>query len=128
MPHRAALTATLFVLKTGVPWEDLPAEMGCGCGMMCWRRLHGWHQAGVWAELHRVLLGRLDAAGQLDWSRAALDSVSVAAKKGTCNGAEPNGPRQAGTNSYSRRFFYGRPGCNRRTRSLNMPDGVSPYA
>ena len=47
VPHRAALTGILFVLKTGMPWEDLPAEMGCGCGMTCWRRLHEWHLLGV---------------------------------------------------------------------------------
>ena len=88
VPHRATLTGILFVLKTGVPWEDRPAEMGCVCGMTCWRRLHEWHQLGVWANLHRVLLERLEAAGQLDWSRAALDSPSVPAKKGACNRAE----------------------------------------
>jgi transposase len=27
---RAALTGILFVLKSGLPWEMLPAEMGCG--------------------------------------------------------------------------------------------------
>ena len=81
VPHRAALTGILFVLRTGLPWEYLPAEMGCGSGMTCWRRLHAWHQAGVWDALHRVLLERL-AAGQLDWSRASLDSTSVPAKKG----------------------------------------------
>lgn len=81
VPHRAALTGILFVLKTGLPWEYLPAEMGCGSGMTCWRRLHEWQQAGVWAALHRVLLERLEA-GQLDWSRASLDSTSVSAKKG----------------------------------------------
>ena len=35
---RAALTGILFVLKTGIPWEYLPAEMACGSGMTCWRR------------------------------------------------------------------------------------------
>ena len=30
---RKALTGILFVLKTGLPWEDLPWEMGCGCGI-----------------------------------------------------------------------------------------------
>jgi transposase len=30
---RAALTGILFVLETGIPWEYLPAEMGCGSGM-----------------------------------------------------------------------------------------------
>ena len=37
---RAALTGILFVLRTGIPWEYLPRELGCGSGMTCWRRLH----------------------------------------------------------------------------------------
>ncbi|WP_020476110.1 IS5/IS1182 family transposase, partial [Zavarzinella formosa] len=45
---REALTGILFVLKTGIPWQELPAEMGCGCGMTCWRRLQEWQAAGVW--------------------------------------------------------------------------------
>ena len=52
---RKALTGILFVLKAGIPWEDLPYEMGCGCGMTCWRRLRDWHQAGVWQRLHEAL-------------------------------------------------------------------------
>ena len=79
---RAALTGILFVLRSGLPWEMLPAEMGCGSGMSCWRRLRDWHAAGVWAALHRVLLERLGAAGQIDWRRAALDSAYMAAKRG----------------------------------------------
>ncbi|WP_139234284.1 transposase, partial [Methylobacterium pseudosasicola] len=68
--NRAALTGILFVLRSGVPWEMLPAEMGCGCGMSCWRRLRDWQAAGVWARLHQVLLERLHGAGEIDWSRA----------------------------------------------------------
>ena len=30
--HRPALTGIVFVLKTGIPWQDLPTEMGCGSG------------------------------------------------------------------------------------------------
>ena len=48
---RAALTGILFVLKTGIPWEYLPAELGWGCGMTCWRRLRDWQKAGVFAQL-----------------------------------------------------------------------------
>ena len=47
-PNRQCLTGILFVLKTGIQWEDLPQEMGCGCGMTCWRRLRDWEEAGVW--------------------------------------------------------------------------------
>ncbi len=42
---RRALIGILFVLKTGIPWEDLPREMGCGSGMTCWRRLRDWQRA-----------------------------------------------------------------------------------
>lgn len=79
---RAALTGILFVLRTGLPWEYLPMEMGCGSGMTCWRRLRDWQEAGVWDELHRVLLKRLNIAGEIDWERACLDSAAVPAKKG----------------------------------------------
>lgn len=58
---RAALTGILFVLKTGVPWEYLPRELGCGSGMTCWRCLHEWMQAGVWQNVHEAILRRLRA-------------------------------------------------------------------
>ena len=79
---RAVLTGILFVLKSGLPWEMLPKEMGCGCGMTCWRRLRDWQTTGVWAQLHRVLLDRLGRANAVDWSRCAVDSAAVAAKRG----------------------------------------------
>ena len=79
---RAALTGILFVLKSGIPWEMLPREMGCGSGMTCWRRLKEWHEAGVWKRLRRTLLDRLGEANEIDWERASLDSASVAAPGG----------------------------------------------
>nr|WP_280142642.1 transposase [Methylobacterium gossipiicola] len=91
--NRAALTGILFVLRSGLPWEMLLAEMGCGSGMSCWRRLRDWQAAGVWARLHPVLLERLHAAGEIDWRRASLDSASVPAKKG---GLPPARTRRTG--------------------------------
>ena len=87
IPHRAALTGILFVLKSGVPWEMLPQEMGCGSGMTCWRRLRDWQEAGVWEALHRVLLDRLGEDDRIDWSRASLDSASIPAKRGVKSSA-----------------------------------------
>ncbi len=79
---RQVLTGILFVLKTGIPWEDLPQEMGCGSGMTCWRRLRDWDQGGVWDRLHRLLLDRLRQADRIDWSRAVVDSASLRAVLG----------------------------------------------
>jgi transposase len=89
VPDRACLTGLVFVLKTGLPWEYLPREMGCGSGMTCWRRLHAWAEAGVWHRLHQVLLERLAGAGQIDWSRASLDSATVPAKRGATRSGQP---------------------------------------
>jgi len=79
VPDRNALTGILFVLRTGIPWELLPQEMGCGSGMTCWRRLNKWQQAGIWEKIHRVLLKRLRAVDKIDLSRAVVDSGSVRA-------------------------------------------------
>ena len=79
---RACLSGIIFVLKSGIPWEMLPPELGCGSGVTCWRRLGDWQEAGVWDRLHRALLDRLGEADRLDWSRASLDSASIPAKRG----------------------------------------------
>jgi transposase len=89
LPNRVVLTGILFVLKTGIAWEDLPQEMGCGSGMTCWRRLRDWQKAGLWDKIHQVLLSKLRQADQIDFSRAVVDSASVRAVFG--------GPKQAQT-------------------------------
>jgi transposase len=80
--NREALTGILFVLRTGIPWEYLPQEMGCGCGMTCWRRLRDWQAAGVWQRLHELLLAELNGADKIDWSRAVVDSAMLRAMCG----------------------------------------------
>lgn len=70
------------MLHTGIQWEYLPQELGFGSGMTCWRRLRDWNEAGVWQQLHEVLLAELNAAARLDWSRAVVDSSHVRAIKG----------------------------------------------
>src|SRR5918998_273966 len=82
IPPRATLTGILFVLRSGIPWELLPKEMGCGSGVTCWRRLRDWQDAGVWEGLHRTLLNQCGIADEIDWSRACVDSRLVPAKRG----------------------------------------------
>ena len=69
--------ASLFVLCTvGVLASG---TKGFGSGMTCWRRLHDWNDAGVWTRFHESLLAELNAAGQLDWSRAVVDGSHLRA-------------------------------------------------
>ncbi len=71
LDYRKILTGILFVLKTGIAWDDLPADLGCGCGKTCRSYLQAWQQAGVWRQLHAVLLAELNGADAIDWERAA---------------------------------------------------------
>ncbi len=78
---RVCFTGILFVLKTGIAWEDFPCEMGC-CGMTLLNRLRQWQKAGVWDAMHRVMLDKLRAAGSIDFSRVIVDSASIRAMHG----------------------------------------------
>nr|WP_156338572.1 IS5 family transposase [Chondromyces crocatus] len=101
VPARNALAGIIFVLRTGIPWELLPQEMGCGSGMTCWRRLRDWNEAGVWPQLHQALLDELGRADRISWNRAALDSASVPRKKGGAEiGPNPTDRGKAGSNHH----------------------------
>ncbi len=69
----------LFLLCSDTPWKLLPQELGFEYGMTCWRRLRDWQEAGVWQELHRVLMEQLHQANQIGWERVAVDSSHVRA-------------------------------------------------
>src|SRR6266404_1617295 len=79
LPDRACLTGILFVLRSGMPWEMLPQELGCGSGMTCWRRLRDWQEAGIWQLIHFSLLDWLSRCWEIDWSRAVVDGSSIRA-------------------------------------------------
>jgi transposase len=84
LDDECALNGILFVLQTGIAWEDLPQQLGFGSGMTCWRRLRDWQAVGAWGKLHCTLLAELHRAERIDWSRASLDAASVASPRGGC--------------------------------------------
>src|SRR3954449_13369446 len=88
LDYRKILPGILFVLKTGIAWDELPAELGCGCGKTCRHYLRLWHQAGVWRQLHALLLAELNGADQIDWGRALIDASFAKAPEG----GEDTGP------------------------------------
>lgn len=80
--NRQALTGIIFVLRTGIPWELLPKEMGCGSGVTCWRRLRDWQAAGVWQTIHERCLDELRRRDEIDLSIVTTDSGTVRAVGG----------------------------------------------
>src|SRR5207302_741220 len=91
---RACLTGIVLVLRSGIPWEMLPQEMGCGSGVTCWRRLRYWQRRGVWKKLLHGLLDRLGRAGLIDWEKACVDSQSIRAVFGGPHRQKPHGSGQ----------------------------------
>jgi transposase len=80
---RACLAPVVFMARTSTPWRLLPArELDCGSPATCWRRLTEWANAGVFDQLHLQVLDRLGQHGRLDWERAAVDTMSVRARRG----------------------------------------------
>jgi transposase len=78
-PDRAVLTGIVFVLRAGIAWNLLPQEMGCGSGTASWRRLVAWLKAGLWQRINETLLAELRRRGEIDLTRAIVDSSSIRA-------------------------------------------------
>lgn len=78
---RAVFTAIVFVLASGCAWRHLPPSFGVSPAT-AHRRFTAWTKAGLWTRLHRAVLDRLGARGEVDWSSAILDAASVRAKRG----------------------------------------------
>src|SRR5262249_17027059 len=132
---RACLAGTLFVLRSGIPWEMLPLEMGCGSGVTCWRRLRSWQRRGVRKKLRHALLDRLGREGLIDWDKACVDSQSYRADFGgvlTCKNPTDRGKK--GTKRHLLVDGNGTPlavritGANRNESLLALPllDDVPP--
>ena len=79
---RSALNGILFVLQTGIGWQQVPIALGYGSGSTCWRRLRDWQAAGVWDAVLELLLQDLAQRGRLDLANLLVDGSKVPAKKG----------------------------------------------
>ncbi|MEU9882697.1 IS5 family transposase [Streptomyces phaeochromogenes] len=134
---RHCLQGILYVLYNDIAWQLLLLELGFGSGHTCWRRLERWQQAGVFDQLHRILLAELNADGRLDWSRACVDGSHVRAKKGGSDtGPSPVDRRKAGSKHHLICDGRGTPlkvittaaNVNDVNQTLALVDGIPPIA
>ena len=72
--NRLFVNAVLFVLKTGIPWEDLPERYGKPKSV--WKRFDRWCASGVWERVFRAI-GEDDLEEEL--AEVHLDSSSIKA-------------------------------------------------
>jgi len=79
---RRCLRALIFILRSGMAYSLLPAEVFGVSGVTVWRRLRDWTRAGVWPELYRRILNRLGKLGAVDLSKAVVDSQAARAAFG----------------------------------------------
>lgn len=95
--HRTVLKVIWFVLVTGCRWKDVPQELGC-CGETARTRLQTWERAGIWNQLHHLLLNMLNHEKQLDLKTTIVDTTQVRAfGGGDATGPSPVDRRKKGT-------------------------------
>jgi transposase len=77
LDHRRIINGILWILRTGAPWEDLPARYGTRGTVSS--RYYRWRQAGIWDRILADLQAQADADGRLDWTIHFVDSTIVRA-------------------------------------------------
>jgi transposase len=66
--HRKVLDAVFWIMRTGAPWRDLPAEFGDWNSI--WRQFRRWADTGVWDTI-------LEAFGGSAISDTALQMIDA---------------------------------------------------
>ncbi|MFF3416019.1 IS5 family transposase [Streptomyces sp. NPDC002698] len=85
-PCRTARPRTL----TGAVFVPHPYVLPVVGALGTWAHRLPSARKSVWARLHRAVLDELGSRGRLDWSRCAIDSVSIRALKGgKLTGSDP---------------------------------------
>jgi len=95
--HRVVLKVIWFVLVTSCRWRDVPQEMGC-CGETARTRLQVWERAGIWSQIHHLLLTMLHREHRLHLETTIIDTTHVRAfGGGEATGPSPVDRRKKGT-------------------------------
>ena len=84
MDNRKMFNATLWILKTGAPWRDLPKEFGPW--QTAYKRFAKWAKLAIWDDILKTLSKDADPEAILiDASYVKLHQHGSGAKGGTLN-------------------------------------------
>jgi len=91
--RRLFVDAILYMARTGIPWNDLPARFGKPNTL--WKRFDRWSKAGVWQRV-------FDALQDPDIEWLILDSTIIRAHPSAAGAPKkrairPSGARAAGS-------------------------------
>lgn len=89
--RRLILNGIVFVLKTGIPWRDLPKEFGNWSTV--YERFRLWSHDGTWEKVLCDLQARRQANGEIDWDLFVIDGTVIRAHKAAA-GASKKDPRE----------------------------------
>lgn len=78
-PHRQVINGILFVLRTGIPWEDLPAEFGKY--KTVYNRFRRWVKSGLWQRMFESMIDRLLKQGEIDFELWCVDGTVIRAHR-----------------------------------------------
>ena len=78
-PHRTVVNGILFVLHTGIAWEDLPSEFGKF--KTVYNRFRRWVKSGLWDRIFESLIDRILKAGEIDFELWCVDGTVIRAHR-----------------------------------------------
>lgn len=84
--NRLFVNAVVFVLKTGIPWADLPARFGKHDTVR--KRFDRWCAGGVWAKIAH-------ASGDPDLEEVQLDATTIKAHPVASTGRRRRGEKKS---------------------------------
>jgi transposase len=85
--HRLMFEGMLWLMRTGIPWRDLPRLM-FGPWQTVYDRFNRWQREGRLDRIRDRLLGDLEAAGELDHELWCIDGSNIRAARAAAGGGK----------------------------------------
>jgi len=119
-PHRQVINGILFVLRTGIGWEDLPAEFGKY--KTVYNRFRRWVRSGLWQRIFEKLIERLLQDGEIDFELWCVDGTIVQSHR-VASGA-PKGELTTEENATKQALGRSRGGYSTKLHVLTDGQGI----